>query len=55
MIVGLYVTDHSQKCLSLVDNDIKRCSQYLVDVQDTDPYTCTYPRKGLGSASLVTY
>ena len=29
--------------------------QYLADVQDTYPYTCTYPWKGLGSASLVTF
>ena len=43
MMVGLYVTDQSYLGVSRVDNDIRRCSQYLVDVQDTDPYTCTYP------------
>ena len=31
--------------MSRVDDDIKRCSRYLVDVQDTYPYTCTYPGK----------
>ena len=35
--------------VSRVDDDIKRCSCDLVDVQDTDPW------KGLGSAGLVTY
>ena len=42
-MVGLYVTDQGEQGVNRVDDDIKRCSQYLVDVQDTDPYTCTHP------------
>ena len=46
------VTDQGSQGVSRVDDDIKRCSRYLVDVQNTYSYTCTSPWKGLGSASL---
>ena len=36
MLVGLYFTG----IVSRVNSDVKRCSWYLVDVQDTDPYMC---------------